>query len=574
MRLVITYCFSGRLVAQTPIHVGSGEGTEVADSAIARDHDETGVLWGTSLTGVIREFARREADCRGGGPAFEYLFGQPMDKAKRAVDRESRLWVFDCPAQEDASFVQERTSISPKTGTVVQGRLFSEEHSKRDTSYRFRLHLDVDDPDSAEAAQAKDLLRRVLEHLEDGAVRCGGKGSIGRGRVRLEDLRAHKLDWAKTWAKGSPSHVAVEDWKSDLRVESQAPPQRRDQSGEGMMRMVFEAEVSFETPIMVQEPLAVTEVTEHPKDMTRPADLPGHLLEKLGEAVHHPDNEPKYYDGANYRYGLGEADPLYLPGSGTRGAMRARLLSQVRGRYPDELWLAWDVSKEGKPREGHPPRADQVPDPEEHEIKRDEPDEYDCLVSRLFGYAALGGTIFVEDMGLAGAAQKGLMHVAVDRITRAPGEGKLFAHLVLWPTDDFTAILRIELLDPSKYDIGVVTLLLKDIYRGHTRLGHGKSIGQGRLGLKGCTITAYATPGCGPPKGEGVTVCSVGSFEKREVTIVAPGDPVTEPSWVPEDSPWFDYLRACATEVSEEMKRWHEQAQAATAGTEGDGDGS
>lgn len=572
---MITYCFDGKLVAQTPIHVGSGEGTEVADSAIARDHDDRGVLWGTGLTGIIRGLAQREANCQGGDKGLHYLFGQPAGPDTKAYQRESRLWVFDCPALEDASFVQDRTSISPETGTVVQGRLFTEEHSHSGTEYRFRLHLDVEDPkDEAEAkaaAEGKDLLRRVLEHLEDGAVRSGGKTSIGRGRIKLEGLCVHKLDWAETWKQGSPSSVVVEDWKGELRRDrSASAPAAAGQ----IMRMVFEAKVSFPTPIMVQQPLADIPVTEHktptPTECGLP-ELPPHLCQKLGDAVSNPVVEPRYYDGANYRYGLGEQDPIYLPGSSARGAMRGRLLGQVRSRYPSEPWLAWDASKEGKPSEGHPPKADDV---EGKTISREKPNKFVCLVSRLFGYAALGGTIFVEDMRPDNPVEKGLMHVAVDRITRAPGEGKLFAHLVLWPTSNCTAVLRVELLDPSKYDIGVVTLLLKDIYRGHVRLGHGKSIGQGRLGLKGCTITAYATPGCGPPNAADVTTETVGSFEKRWVEVDAPSDSLAQPSWVPEDSPWFEYLSGCCKQVSTEMDRWQVALAATPAETKGDGDGS
>ncbi len=576
MRSVITFCFSGRLVAQTPIHVGSGEGTEVADSAIARDHDDRGVLWGTSLTGVIRELAEREAKCRGGDTALQYLFGKPAGPDTKTYERESRLWVFDCPAEEDASFAQDRTSISPETGTVVQGRLFTEEHAKKGTTYRFRLHLDVEDPEDKAAAEGMDLLRRVLEHLEDGAVRCGGKGSIGRGRIRLADLRVHKLDWAETWQKKSPFHVAVEDWKGELASPSATSPDQAQPAAGSVMRMVFEAQVSFPTPIMVQQPLANTPVTEHPRATPEECglpELPDHVRGKLGDAINSPVVEPRYYDGANYRYGLDDKDHLYLPGSSVRGAMRGRLLSQVRSRHPNELHLAWDVSAEGKPSEGHPPRADAVPASKDHEIRRDKPDEYVCLVSRLFGYAAFGGTIFIEDMLPNNPVQKGLMHVAVDRITRAPGEGKLFAHLVLWPDRNFTATLRIELLDPSEYDIGVATLLLKDIYRGHIRLGHGRSIGQGRLGLRECTITAYATPDCeGPPRGDDHPM--VGSFEKRSVTIATPSDPIEHPSWVPEGG-WFDYLSGCAAQVTKEIDHWHEELPTVqTTETEGDGDGS
>jgi len=568
---MISYWFTGLLKAETPVHVGTGEEGETVDAGIARDHDERGVLWGTALEGVMRDIAEREAAaCALGKGGFDYLFGKPQPKEKgapkpKAAERESHLWVFDAPIKADApdtSFNQTRIRIKPDTDTVAEGALFSEEHAESGTPYDFEVRLDVENAWDDAQKSAAALLWRVLEHLRDGSVRVGGKASVGRGRVKLEGLRVKRRDWGKLWDEEGYEDEWLDEggWATEFaRSPSEAPTGADERPL--MMRMVFEAELTFRTPLMIQEPVPVEPVKSHPCGKT-PQDcgLPEFTTQQQ-EALNGKEVlcEKGYYDGVNYRYRLGETDTVYVPGSSIRGALRNRLLQQMRTKAvrPE---LAWDVSKEGSREQGHPRKADDVDKElgENGQIDRDKPNKYVCLVSRLFGYAALGGTVFVEDVPLGDVAkdsEKGLIHVAIDRITRAPDSGKLFANLVIWPEEDQTATLRVELLDPYQYDIGVVVLLLKDIYRGHIRIGHGKSIGQGRLGLKGCRITAYVLPESkDPPQGEETS--QVGSFEKRTTEIVAPADPIGQPSWVPGEHPWFGYLSECAKAVYQEAKGW------------------
>jgi CRISPR/Cas system CMR subunit Cmr4 (Cas7 group RAMP superfamily) len=529
-------------MAETPLHVGSGEEGEIADAGIARDHDERGVLWGTSLAGAIKEIGRLESINSSVPGGLEYLFGQDRGTQEvTAAACEGHLWVYDAPVETDGAFVQARTALDPETGSVVQGKLFSEENALAESSYCVRLDLDLEDPNVPAATAAKELLRRILEHLQDGSVRVGGKSSIGRGRVKLAELAVEKLNWADVWGNGKETWEKVSEWQQELKSADQASG-----GSPRILRVVFEAQVTFPTPLMVQETAPVEVIVDHAPECPLPRGEVPNACNELAQS------KARYYDGMSYRYRLAEEESRYLPGSSIRGALRQRLLEQVRTRFPDQPAIAWDVSQEGNPQNGHPPKADDVPD---EKISRCSPGPHVCLVSRLFGYAALGGTIFVEDMPVGGLPQKGLTHVAVDRVTRAPGDGKLFANLVIWPDENGVATLRIELLSPSKYDIGVAVLLLKDIYRGHVRIGHGKSIGQGRLGLKECKVTVYADAACHlvpGPASDG----TVGSFQKRSRTFIAPTDPVTLPSWVDPQDEWFAFLNQCAAKVAAETEKW------------------
>lgn len=541
---MISYRLKGTLVAETPIHLGNGEGNDTVDAAIARDHDDQGVLPGTSLAGILGDVAARETPAGKDDSAYQYLFGKEPGQGA-AAQRESNLWVFDAPVTGDeAVFVQAHTALDPTTGAVSEHRLYSEEHAVKGTAYGFYLRLDVDDEANPTQKLAMALLLRVIEHLEDGAVRVGGKSAAGRGRVKLTLESSRAFDWSRAWdEEGYEGDPLPEGWREQWRSAGGGITQRR------LLRVVFEAKLRFPTPLFIQEPLPVEPMDA---DAAEPPSLPD-VLGQVEWTTDSGGERCRYYDGTNYRYG-DQRESAYAPGSTFRGALRNRLMQQVRTLHPDEPWLAWDVSEEGKPKDGHPPKADAVPD---GALSRSKWSEHVCLVSRLFGYSALGGTIFVDDVALSGARHKGLMHNAVDRFHRSPVDGKLFSNLVVWPDDEYRATLRIELLDPSQYDVGVVTLLLKDIHRGHIRVGHGKSAGQGRLGLGRVTVTYYTCEATAA--GNTPSPARVGSYTKC-AGVIDPPDPATKPSWVSRESGWLKSLSDSAEKVRTEAKAWADAA--------------
>ncbi len=116
----------------------------------------------------------------------------------------------------------------------------------------------------------------------------------------------------------------------------------------------------------------------------------------------------------------------------------------------------------------------------------------------------------------------------------------------------------------------MVVLLLKDIYRGWVRIGHSKTAGMGRLGLKSCKISAYVNPACTDwPVGPDEKIADgddakkqIGSFEKRSRIFEAPTDLLANPSWVKTDDPWYTKFNDCAQWMALEAEEWAEEAAA------------
>jgi CRISPR/Cas system CSM-associated protein Csm3 (group 7 of RAMP superfamily) len=104
-----------------------------------------------------------------------------------------------------------------------------------------------------------------------------------------------------------------------------------------------------------------------------------------------------------------------------------------------------------------------------------------CLGCQLFGSTRRGSRLIVEDASYAG---DGLpvykMHdfLAIDRFTGGGAEGFKFDALALWKPG-FRA--RIFLGNPEKWEVGWLTLVLRDLAEGWLRVGFGASKGFGKV---------------------------------------------------------------------------------------------
>ncbi len=115
-----------------------------------------------------------------------------------------------------------------------------------------------------------------------------------------------------------------------------------------------------------------------------------------------------------------------------------------------------------------------------------------CLISKVFGFTAMGGRIKISnaypvnpkdfELGL-----KLVDHVAIDRFTGGAAEGKKFNTRPFFPSnppnDKGDMRFYICLEDFEKWHFGLVALLLKDLMNKRIAIGHGKNKGFGRVML-------------------------------------------------------------------------------------------
>ncbi|MEH1789784.1 MAG: RAMP superfamily CRISPR-associated protein [Nostoc sp.] len=81
--------------------------------------------------------------------------------------------------------------------------------------------------------------------------------------------------------------------------------------------------------------------------------------------------------------------------------------------------------------------------------------------------------------------------IAIDRFTGGALHGALFQEQPIFASDKTEVELKIELRQPEKYEIGLLLLLLKDLWTSDLPVGSTNSIGRGRLKGKEATINWY-----------------------------------------------------------------------------------
>jgi CRISPR/Cas system CSM-associated protein Csm3 (group 7 of RAMP superfamily) len=89
--------------------------------------------------------------------------------------------------------------------------------------------------------------------------------------------------------------------------------------------------------------------------------------------------------------------------------------------------------------------------------------------------------LIVQEAEIENAADMVQNRIAVDRFTGGALHGALFDEQPVWGTDDTKITIRLELRDPTSPEIGLLLLLLKDLWTSDLPIGGESSIGRGRL---------------------------------------------------------------------------------------------
>ncbi|MCM8901253.1 CRISPR-associated RAMP protein [Caldicoprobacter algeriensis] len=225
------YIIKGTLLAETPIHIGaSGESFDPVqvDNSIIRDSNGKPYIPGSSLKGVLRSCLETllssgiderfnaclivNDPCLGKKEQLDEIKNiQESVKAKQDADRiiaeeiykrlctvckifgnpyfASKLTVNDCLLKGDAHLsIRDGVGIDRDTGTAADKKKYDFEQV--DAGARFEFYMAVDNLEP----EYEDILKLILNVLESGQLRVGGKTSVGLGRVRLIETRVYKIE--------------------------------------------------------------------------------------------------------------------------------------------------------------------------------------------------------------------------------------------------------------------------------------------------------------------------------------------------------------------------------------------
>ena len=508
---VTRYELTVHLVTDAPLHSGGID--EVVDRRrdpedratvarrFARDGHGRPVLTGRSVKGALRAACQRFREEHGGAVdlterELRQLWGDDGTRGagSAAPLRASAITVHtvELPTEGYKGNEEHKIMLPTRMGNAIDRywgsagdtALFEHEYLPRGKELALTITAEAGLPDDVEVPQGdvappgpeqvEKLFALIIGLIKDGRVAFGGRQNAGWGRVALSDSEK-----AWTLTKAEPgSRAGLEEWLSGAggRSVDVAPV---DCGGSGRMRI----EITWDSPtgILVAEPQ---------DDGSQEETDAGAADGSPGEAEGADSEETK--PARPLRAGPEESDPIVLPGSSVRGALRTRA-----------TWIARTILLAKK----DPSTVADWSDAGVHEQLAQDP----SLVRDLFGSTTHRGALTVLDTLAAedGPSRK-VTHNAGDRWTGGVADGLLYSEEVYDSTwnsivldldlDRLLTNARAGLEEPggqedsqgedrSRAAFCLLGLVLAELAAGTLPLGSRGTRGMGQVEVKAMAVT-------------------------------------------------------------------------------------
>ncbi|WP_314884194.1 RAMP superfamily CRISPR-associated protein [Actinomyces oris] len=505
---VTRYELTVHLVTNAPLHSGGVD--EVVDRRrdpedrttvarrFARDGHGRPVLTGRSVKGALRAACQRFREEHGGavGPnerELRQLWGDDGTRGagSAAPLRASAITVHtvELPTEDYEGNEEHKIVLPTRMGNAIDRywgsagdtALFEHEYLPRGKELALTITAEAGLPDDVEVPQGdvappgpeqvEKLFALIIGLIKDGRVAFGGRQNAGWGRVALSDS---EKAWRLTKAEPG-SRTGLEEWLSGAggRSVDVAPV---DCGGSGRMRI----EITWDSPtgILVAEPQK---------------DGPGE-----GADAGAADGAPEGADSEEtkparpLRAGPEETDPIVLPGSSVRGALRTRATRIAR-----TILLAKKDPSTGADWSNAGVHEQLAQDP--------------SLVRDLFGSTTHRGALTVLDtLAAEDGPNRKVTHNAGDRWTGGVADGLLYSEEVYDSTWN-SIVLELDLdrlltnakagleepggqedsrgEDRSRAAFCLLGLVLAELAAGTLPLGSRGTRGMGQVEVKAMAVT-------------------------------------------------------------------------------------
>lgn len=462
----------GDLVLQTPTTLGGGGRSDMTDVPLLVDLSDgkTPLLTGASLAGALRSYLRtrqlgylakepnyyegrqerHRAQKREWATMAQILFGGEYAESESAGERvtlldRSAVIVDDALGQIVSSGHEYRSGvkINPTTRTAANDKLFERQLWLAGTIFPLRLELVIRRTD--DEMQLKQGLATALAALAQGEIFLGGRKRRGYGQVRVHNWRVREFDlqtpagllaWLEEGEKplGEQRDVTT---TPDIHQALMAPVWDKDER----VSFHLKATVALDGSLLI-----------------RATDSLG---EQVADFVHLSARQPD-----------GSFAPV-LSGTSLAGALRARAykIANTLGGSQKARTLVYGLFG---------------PDMDDGEWAKTQGQgkKVKPQASRLF----VAETVIQE--GVVDLVQN---RVSIDRFTGGARDTALFNEQPVWGKSETRITIDLRVLNPKEADIGLLLLLLKDLWTGDLPLGGEISVGRGRLRGRKATLTLGET---------------------------------------------------------------------------------
>lgn len=414
----------GDLLLQTPAHFGNGDSTDLTDMPLLTDarDGKTPLLTGATLAGALRSYLREREHGFGAEEADGYasvlLFGGIKEKEDGA---QSPLIVDDARGENYGVELREGVRIDRKSRTAEHGKLYDSQVWQAGTKFPLRFELLICEGDDGVMLQR--ALATALDGLQNGEIAFGMRKRRGLGAVTVMEWRAREYDLLnvkdlRAWIETGDANLTTTA-QTDIwaALGIKGTEEIKD------LRAYFEIDATFW--------------------------LDGSLLIRSQGGKDDAGPDMAYLRA---RQASGQEMPI-LSGTSLAGALRARAEKIVRTVAPgkvetlvDELF-GTDMDKERG---------------ENETIKASRLRVSEQVIEKAV-------TNLVQN------------RVSIDRFTGGALETALFNQQPAFGDGATTLRMKLVVQNPKHGEIGLLLLLLKDLWTGDLPLGGESSVGRGRL---------------------------------------------------------------------------------------------
>ncbi|MBD2139031.1 hypothetical protein H6F32_15960 [Anabaena sp. FACHB-1237] len=465
----------GNLILDTPTCLGSGDSESPTDLSLLRDSvSNHALLTGASIAGAIRKYLRESQHGYLVNEKFDDLATNLFGVIWTDKDNQQNTIGFD-DGNQSSLIIDDSISTSPiqaelrdgvkinsVTRTAADKAKYDLELLQAGTEFPLSFELLIE-KESDEPSLLKGLAI-ALQGLEKGEISLGIKKHRGFGRCHVKewqvwqfDLTDHqqRLDWLKF------EHWHFFDYPTHTSI-TKALNVSLDEKDDQRRFCKIDATFTLASPLLIRSGQASSD--------------------KAPDVVHLKSRRN------------GELKPV-LSGTSLAGVLRHRAEKIINTLTECKKNL---ITK----RIINEIFGFVLDNKDKSEIENIDQNNQKAKASRLTVHESVieNYTDLVQN------------RIAIDRFSGGTLHGALFNEQPIFPQDNTQLKLNLELRNPEDYEVGLLLLLLKDLWTGDLSVGGTSSIGRGRLQGKNVTINLQR-------KGQKTTFTIVQSSPQENLVI-------------------------------------------------------
>lgn len=423
---------SGQLVLETPAHFGNGavrSGALLDMTLITDEFDGRPMIPGTTIAGALRSYLRERLHGYGEEEASDqgigWLFGT---KVQTDEGEQSLLIIEDALAHSYSISFRDGVRIDSQIGIAQDQAKFDFEVLEAGSCFdlHFELALTPDHP----ADQLLPLLAAALQGFESGEIRLGLRKRRGYGQCKVMQWQVSRYNLMNP--------IELCGW-----LETPSLDHRQSQKSAAIVEALHVAADSTDS----REQLRLTAQF----GLQNSSIL---IRSGFGESNDAPDFVHLHAKDRD-----GNLRPV-IPGTSWTGVIRHRAL-RIANTIADSRQI---------------PASDPVPQ----------------LINQLFGdmptqagnksqASGHASKVQIDETVIENGHSLYQTRVRIDRFTGGALDTALFEEAPVYGTAETRVTMNLHVRNPERYEIGLLLLILKDLWTGDLPIGGETSVGRGRL---------------------------------------------------------------------------------------------